>query len=315
MALPAYAEAVRFYQMALQALERQAPVDEAQRCTLLLALGEAQRKAGEPLQALDTLQEAADIARSWEHRSTWLALPWSSNIRPGQRELPACASSASAGRGAAGARRGRDRTHGHGPSGVWRARSCITGLLQHAAVCAEQAVAMARRVSDPATWPPTSTSCSMCHGDQSRRRRALPTPRRCCGSPRRLATRSYSPMLTAGCSMCHLELGDIQAADVAIAAHSRLAEEARQPFYRYVNSGLPDHAGPAGWPLCRGGAPGPASASSSDSRLQVENADGVFGIQMFTPASRAGTPRRNSHPPSGTLSGNTLPRPGALAWR
>ena len=47
MALPAYAEAVRFYDMALQALERQKPVDEAQRCTLLLALGEAQTKAGE----------------------------------------------------------------------------------------------------------------------------------------------------------------------------------------------------------------------------------------------------------------------------
>jgi class 3 adenylate cyclase len=38
MALPAYAEAVRFYHLALQALERQEPVDEAQRCTLLLAL-------------------------------------------------------------------------------------------------------------------------------------------------------------------------------------------------------------------------------------------------------------------------------------
>ena len=49
MTLPAYAEAVRFYHMALQALERQEPVDEAQRCTLLLALGEAQRKAGESL--------------------------------------------------------------------------------------------------------------------------------------------------------------------------------------------------------------------------------------------------------------------------
>ena len=31
MALPAYAEAVRFYDMALQALERQEPVDAAQR--------------------------------------------------------------------------------------------------------------------------------------------------------------------------------------------------------------------------------------------------------------------------------------------
>ena len=64
MALPAYAEAVRFYHMALEALERQEPVDEAQRCPLLLVLGEAQRKAGEHLQAQATLQRAADSARA-----------------------------------------------------------------------------------------------------------------------------------------------------------------------------------------------------------------------------------------------------------
>jgi predicted ATPase len=47
MALPAYAEAVRFYQMVLDALERLERAEEAQRGTLLLALGEAQRKSGE----------------------------------------------------------------------------------------------------------------------------------------------------------------------------------------------------------------------------------------------------------------------------
>jgi len=64
MALPAYAEAVRFYHMALEALERQEPVDEARRCALLLVLGEAQRKAGDHLQAQATLQRAADSART-----------------------------------------------------------------------------------------------------------------------------------------------------------------------------------------------------------------------------------------------------------
>src|SRR5262245_25261536 len=65
MALPAYAEAVHFYQMALEALECQKSVDEAQRCPLLLVLGEAQRKAGEHLQAQTTLQRAADSARTF----------------------------------------------------------------------------------------------------------------------------------------------------------------------------------------------------------------------------------------------------------
>ena len=111
MTLAAYEEAVRFYQMALQALTRQAPEDEAQHCTLLLALGEAQRKAGQSPQALDTLQEAADIARrlgspenlaraalEFEH-TTWAARCHG-------------AGSASPGRGTAGTRRGRERTTG-----------------------------------------------------------------------------------------------------------------------------------------------------------------------------------------------------------
>ena len=64
MALPAYAEAVRFYHMALEALERQDSWTKPQRCPLLLVLGEAQRKAGEHLQAQATLQRAADSART-----------------------------------------------------------------------------------------------------------------------------------------------------------------------------------------------------------------------------------------------------------
>ena len=64
MALPAYAEAVRFYDLALQALERQKPLDDAQCCTLLLALGEAQTKAGDFHQACSTFQRTADIART-----------------------------------------------------------------------------------------------------------------------------------------------------------------------------------------------------------------------------------------------------------
>ena len=82
MALPAYAEAVRFYHMALEALERQAPVDEAQRCPLLLVLGEAQRKAGEHLQAQATLQRAADGAQDTGGNRVPLPSPrqhWHSN--------------------------------------------------------------------------------------------------------------------------------------------------------------------------------------------------------------------------------------------
>jgi len=149
MTLAAYEEAVRFFQMALQALARQAPEDAAQRCTLLLALGEAQRTAGQSSQALDTLQEAADIARrlglpehlaraalEFEH-TTWSArCPTAPAVRLLEEALPALGEAQTA---------LRARTLG----GLARAL-LYAGLLQHAAVYGEQAVALARRVKDPA---------------------------------------------------------------------------------------------------------------------------------------------------------------------
>jgi len=55
--------AVRFYQMALDTLENQASVDEILLGQIWLVLGETQRKAGENVRALDTLQRAATSAR------------------------------------------------------------------------------------------------------------------------------------------------------------------------------------------------------------------------------------------------------------
>jgi tetratricopeptide (TPR) repeat protein len=62
----AYEEAVRLYQMALHALNLKGSPNEAKRCELLIALGDAERKAGEPERAEQTLLEAADIARRME---------------------------------------------------------------------------------------------------------------------------------------------------------------------------------------------------------------------------------------------------------
>ena len=63
MAALAYEEAVLDYQRALQILEF-SKADQAQHCELLLALGAAQRKAGEITAARDTFQQAATLART-----------------------------------------------------------------------------------------------------------------------------------------------------------------------------------------------------------------------------------------------------------
>jgi DNA-binding winged helix-turn-helix (wHTH) protein/tetratricopeptide (TPR) repeat protein len=62
----AYEDAVEHYERALRVLERRQPVDEGQRGELLLALGAAQMRAGDTLQAWTTLQHAADLGKRLE---------------------------------------------------------------------------------------------------------------------------------------------------------------------------------------------------------------------------------------------------------
>ena len=59
----AYEEAVRLYQMALQAMELDEATNETARCDLLLELGDAQMRAGETPRAKETFLGAAAIAR------------------------------------------------------------------------------------------------------------------------------------------------------------------------------------------------------------------------------------------------------------
>jgi class 3 adenylate cyclase len=61
--LLAYEEATNHYELALQALELKEQPAATQHCELLLALGEAQIKAGEPQKAMETCDRAAGIAR------------------------------------------------------------------------------------------------------------------------------------------------------------------------------------------------------------------------------------------------------------
>jgi len=62
LAAVAYEEGARLYQRALQALDLKGKPDEALRCELLLALGEAQNKAGEGDKAGEAFYQAAGIA-------------------------------------------------------------------------------------------------------------------------------------------------------------------------------------------------------------------------------------------------------------
>ena len=63
MTVLAYEEAAGHYRRALQALDLQAPPDDAERCDLLLALAAATMAAGEPAEARTHYSQAAELAR------------------------------------------------------------------------------------------------------------------------------------------------------------------------------------------------------------------------------------------------------------
>ena len=63
-AVLAYEEAARLYEMALDAIALDEPTDEATRCELLLSLGDAQARGGDPASWKDTFAQAAEVARN-----------------------------------------------------------------------------------------------------------------------------------------------------------------------------------------------------------------------------------------------------------
>jgi predicted ATPase len=280
MALPAYAEAVRFYHLALQALERQEPVDEAQRCPLLLVLGEAQRKAGEHLQAQATLQRAADSARTLgatallaqaalelEDVARAVGLPMEPIVHLLEEVLQKL--------GAA------DSLLTAKILGSVARALRYTGAQQQAVTYAQRAVAMARRFNNP-TVLATSLNCMVVvlQGPEHTLQRLTYATEIV-----QLATEGNVGELLNDANWwrvyCLLELGDIPAMDAALEAHADLSQELQQPLYlclstqfRAMRALLAGHFEDSER-LAQ-------EALAIGQSLQTENVAGIFGLQMFT---------------------------------
>jgi tetratricopeptide (TPR) repeat protein len=224
----AYAEAATQFQRALEALDL-APADPARRCQLELALGEAQMAAGEIAAARASYQRAAGLARSIgaaEPLAT-AALGLGAEVtalvvdEPQVRLLEEAL-------GALG-----------GDDGVPRARVLarlaralvFTPALHRRAALSEQAVAMARRLGDPATlaavlydrhlavWGPDNPADRLAIAGE-----VVELAERC--GDRALALQGRG-LRTADL----LELGDPAALRAEIEAYERAATELRQLHY------------------------------------------------------------------------------------
>jgi DNA-binding CsgD family transcriptional regulator len=291
MALPAHVEAARFYQMALEALEGQSPVDEAQRCTLLLMLGEAQRKAGESLQALDTLQRAADTARNLgavEHmaraalefeQTTWRGwLPAAPAVHLLEEARQALGDADSALRARTLGSLTRALLYASALGQVAETSQQVVEMVQR---IGKQAAEMARRVGDPGVlaftlgvmrnvpWGPEETrerltdACELLQLAQA-------------AGDGELVHQAHSRRI-----QCLLELGDIQAVGAEIDAMMQMDEALRQPGYLAVTTGLRAMMALLEGRLAEAERLA-VNALTIGQRTQNEGTAGVFGVQMFT---------------------------------
>ncbi len=278
--LPAYAEAVRFYRLALEAVERQDPIDEAQRCALLLALGEAQRRAGGYLAAQETCLRAADIARTLgaiesfvragldlEKLTYQVGLPAASAVRLLEEALQALEVKDSP---------LRAKTLG----GLARALQ-FSDASQPAVVYAQQAVAMARRLDDQELLATNlHRMLFVLAGPEHAQQRLA-----CATEILQLAetgkVKEELPEAYYWRAFCLLELGDTSAANAAIDAYALLMEVQQQPVHIYVLKEF--YAMRA---LMQGRFADSERLAqeclATGQRLQTETAAGIFGLQMFT---------------------------------
>jgi len=276
----AYEEAARYYRLALQALELNGSLEAARRCALLIALGEAQTKAGESLQAAEILLQAAESAKALGvapdfaraavgfEEATW---------RPG---MP----------GDAAVRLLRDALAGVGEQdSVLRAQvlSSLTralifsGALDEAMRVHEQAVAMARRLGDPATLAAALRAVVSARWLPAQFAARFATTLEATRLAEQVGDRERFLEAQSWRLFDLMEVGDMRARATEFETYMRQVDELRQPFYRYI--GVSSRAMVAlfegRFEECERFA---QQALDVGSRMPGLDAAGIFGMQMFS---------------------------------
>jgi DNA-binding SARP family transcriptional activator len=230
-------EAARLFELALRVIEAGAPVEELERCETLLALGEAQLRAGEADPARATFLAAAELARTstapealaraalgYGGRYTWMAARGDPQMIPLLEEAL---------------------------SGLPAGDSVLRAKLMARLSCAlrdqpfrerrlglsEEALEMARRLGDPRTLSyALDARCISIDGPDTYEEFGAT-----CAEVVRLAraTGEIERELQGHIyrHLFELETGNIAAAREELAAAERLAEETREPAYRWYPAG------------------------------------------------------------------------------
>ena len=227
-AMHGYEEAAGHFEQALDVLARMAP-DEVRRCELLVSLGEAQGRAGEFEAAKGPLVQGADLARK-----LGLAEPLARAALRFGHPLPGVPFA--------------DPTHLRlledtlaaleGEDSLLRVRvasrlaaELLFSAPERAVVLADEALAVARRVGVPAALAAAQTTRCIMVWNRARYeelREVLPELERFAAES---GDRELALLPKRMRIVCDTACGDVNAADLDLAAFAQAAEELRQPWH------------------------------------------------------------------------------------
>ena len=287
LTLFAYEEAASHYERALQALDLKEPPDDARRCELLLALGEAQMSAGDTPAGRETFQRAAEIANKLgaPELLARAALGFGSGfvvVEMGRVDdfLVALLEQALNALG------GEDSAPRARVLARLASELYFTNAAERRVSLSQEAVAVARRVGEPKVLVDTLRVAHLyAFGPNFDQGLTMST------ELLRLANETGDRAIALDAHGWRiydlLILGDIEAVDADIEAYERLAEELRQPFYLWFAASyramrsLLDGRFEEGERLA-------AQALAIGQRAQGPNAAMWFGVQLNTLRSAQG---------------------------
>jgi len=232
-ALLAYEEAVGHYERALQALELQQTADPARQCALLLSLGDAQMKAGETTRAKEAFRRAADVAKqlgaaddmaraALGFGGLWMTTGFVDTT------LIALLEDALAALG------GGDSAARARVMGRLAVELYWTDARERRVQLARDAIAMARRLGEPATLAFTLTAHNIALWGTENEADLLSPAAEIVRLAEQAGDRTLASMGREWRLVGLLARGDIRAVDREIDAQALIAEEMRQPIYRWV---------------------------------------------------------------------------------
>jgi DNA-binding CsgD family transcriptional regulator len=274
----AYEEAARYYRLALQATEGAG--DPRRRLQLLIALGSAQIKAGENLEAAELLQEAAKSARSLglaEELARAACAFEEARWRPG---LPGHAAVGLLREALSGLGEGDNPLKAEVLSSLTRAL-IFSGDLEQAMAAHAQAVAMARRLGDTKALYTALVSVLSARWQPERFEARMATTLEALRLAQEAGDREVALDAWSWRLFDLMELGDVQLRATEFAGYARLADEIGQPFFQYV--GVSSSAMLA---LFHGrfdeSERHAKAALELGKRMPSLDAVGVYGVQMFS---------------------------------